>query len=145
MKHRPLLFGVAAICALCVTTVALAQIAPGDTGAGIKRGVHSMNNSGEVGTVTLFNRANGNKTLVVIELAGEPNGRQQPASLHRGKECDAVTPEPAYALSPAINGVSRTLVEAPEAKLLSGNYVAVVHAADNKMEQYVSCGPLYPS
>lgn len=100
MKHRPPLLGIVALCALCASTVALAQIAPGDTGSGIKRGLHSMNNSGEVGTVTLFNRSGGNKTLVVVELAGEANGRQQPASIHRGKECDDVTPAPAYPLSP---------------------------------------------
>ena len=99
MKHRPPFLGIAALCALCVTTAAIAQIAPGDTGAGIQRGMHSVNNSGEVGTVTLFARAGGAKTLVVIELAGEPNGRHQPASLHRGKACDDVTPEPAYPLS----------------------------------------------
>ena len=145
MKHRLSFLGVAALCALCVTTAAIAQIAPGDTGAGVKRGVKSMNNSGEVGTVTLFNRANGTKTLVVIEITGQPNGRQQPASLHRGKDCEDVTPSPAYPLSPTVNGVSRTLVEAPEAKLLSGNYVAIVHAADNKLDQFVSCGQLYSS
>jgi hypothetical protein len=145
MKHRPPFLGIAAFCALCVTTAAVAQIAPGDTGAGIKRGMHSMNNSGEVGTVTLFNRGSGSKTLVVIELAGEPNGRHQPASIHRAKACDDVTNEPSYPLSPTINGVSRTLVEAPEAKLLSGNYVVVVHAADNHLEQFVSCGQLYQS
>jgi hypothetical protein len=145
MKHRPPFLGIAAFCALCVTTAAVAQIAPGDTGAGVKRGMHSVNNSGEVGTVTLFARAGGAKTLVVIEVAGEPGGRHQPASIHRGKACDDVTTEPAYPLSPTINGVSRTLVEAPEAKLLSGNYVTIVHAADNRMDQFVSCGQLYAS
>jgi len=145
MKHRLPFLGLAALLALSAITAAVAQIAPGDTGAGVKRGMHSMNNSGEVGTVTLFTRGAGAKTLVVVELAGEPGGRHQPASIHRGKACDEVTPEPAYPLSPTVNGVSRTLVEAPEAKLLSGNYVVIVHAADDRMGQYVSCGQLYAS
>jgi hypothetical protein len=145
MKHRLPFLGIAALSALCVTTAAIAQIAPGDTGAGVQRGVHSMNNSGEVGTVTLFNRANGAKTLVVIDLHGVPAGRHQPASVHRGKACDDVTSAPAYPLSPVVNGVSRTLVEAAEAKLLSGNYVVIVHAADDKLDQYVACGQLYSS
>ena len=108
-------------------------------------GVSGLLGLGLIGTVTLFTRGAGAKTLVVVELAGEPGGRHQPASIHRGKACDEVTPEPAYPLSPTVNGVSRTLVEAPEAKLLSGNYVVIVHAADDRMGQYVSCGQLYAS
>jgi hypothetical protein len=145
MKNRTQLLGIAVLSTLCVATAAMAQIAPGDTGAGVKRGLQQMNNSGEAGTITLFNRANGNTTLVGIQLTGEANGRTQPAHIFRGKDCDSVSGPPAYNLSPAVNGVSRTLVEAAEAKLLSGNYVAVVHAADNKMDQFVSCGQLYQS
>ncbi|HMD02238.1 MAG TPA: hypothetical protein VKG44_04650 [Candidatus Baltobacteraceae bacterium] len=143
MNYRSPLAGMVLASALCIGTVALAQVTPGDPGAGTQRGLQEMNNSGEPGTITLFTRNNGAKTLVVVELRGEPHARSQPAHVYRGKACDDISPAPAYSLAPVVNGVSRTLVEVPEAKLLSGNYVVVVHAADNKLDQYVSCGLLY--
>jgi hypothetical protein len=101
-----------------------------------------QNNSGETGTVTLFRRGP-SKTLVVLNIQSEPPGRQQPAHIHRGKECSAIDPKPAYGLAPVINGVSRTLVDAPKDKLLSGNYVVNVHASSDNLGHYVSCGELY--
>jgi hypothetical protein len=132
-------------CCALVTSAALAQIAPGDTGAGVQRGLQQMNNSGEPGTVTLFSRKHGTETLVVIQVATEATGRTRPASIRRGKDCTDVAAQPAYPLAPVVDRTSRTLVEAPESKLLSGNYVLVVHAADNHLEQFTACGQLYQS
>ncbi len=127
---------------LALPVAGLSQIGPTDSGAGTKLGLAEQNNSGEVGTVTLFSRGPSN-TLVVIRLAQEPAGRQQPAHIHRGHSCAAIDPKPAYGLAPVIDGLSKTLVNAPESKLLSGNYVVNVHASSINMGRYVSCGELY--
>jgi hypothetical protein len=120
---------------------ARAQIAPDDTGAGIKRGIQEQNNSGQVGTVTLFRR--GESTLVVLELHSVPAGRREPAHIHRGQECDSIDPKPAFGLAPVVNGVSRTIVHYPEDKLLSGNYSVNVHVSETNLAHYVACGHLY--
>jgi hypothetical protein len=78
-----------------------------------------------------------------LHLASEPPGRAQPARIHRGRSCATLDPKPAYGLAPAINGLSRTLVQAPEGKLLSGNYVVNVRASDDRVGHDVSCGELY--
>jgi hypothetical protein len=120
---------------------AQAQIAPDDTGAGTKRGIQEVNNSGQVGTVTLFRR--GESTLVVIELHSVPAGHREPAHIHRGRDCDNLDPKPAFGLAPVVNGTSRTIVQYPEDKLLSGNYSVNVHASDKDLSHYVACGHLY--
>jgi hypothetical protein len=132
----------ALVAAIALGRPALSQISPTDTGAGTKLGMSQQNNSGETGTVTLFRRGP-SKTLVVLNIQSEPPGRQQPAHIHRGKECSAIDPKPAYGLAPVINGVSKTIVDAPKDKLLSGNYVVNVHASSQNIGHYVSCGELY--
>jgi len=131
----------AATIAFALPVVAIAQIDPDDAGAGTKLGMAQQNNSGQPGTVTLFTR--GKNTLVVIALTGESQGRNEPAHIHRGKDCDSLDPKPAFGLAPVINGVSRTLVKAPESRLLSGNYVVNVHSSAQNITHYVSCGELY--
>ena len=134
----------------------LAQIAPGDTGAGVERGVQQLDQSGQVGTVTLFN--SGATTRVVLNIKGVPSGRVESAHIHRGKGCDPgqVDPKPVYPLSNVSNGQSSTVVHATEDKLLSGNYVVIVHAGNmsemhgmmmssKAAEKYMACGYLYRS
>ncbi len=140
MRTRP--FALAAALALVVfPALASAQIDPDDSGSGTKRGMAQQNNSGQPGTVTLFSR--GASTLVVINLTGQSRGYIEPAHIHRGHDCDSLDPKPAFGLAPVVNGVSRTLVKAPEARLLSGNYVVNVHASAQNIKRYVSCGELY--
>jgi hypothetical protein len=139
----------------------LAQIAPGDTGAGIRRGMQDMNFSGQVGSVTLYNRSSGNGTLVVIEVQGQPSGKIESASIQRGKDCNSVDPNPVWMLNDVSNGRSATPINAAESKLLSGNYVVIVHAGNAQMPsgmhgnmsapqsdkarwQPALCGHLYP-
>jgi hypothetical protein len=142
MTIRSLALGIAMAAAFgSSATGAFAQIAPDDTGAGTKRGMQEVNNSGQVGTVTLFHR--GQSTLVVIELHSVPAGHREPAHIHRGQSCDNIDPKPAFGLAPVVNGVSRTIVHYPEDKLLSGNYSVNVHASDSNLGHYVSCGHLY--
>jgi hypothetical protein len=134
--------GAALLGTLAFGAAARAQIAPDDSGTGTKLGVQQQNNSGEVGEVTLFHRGAGS-TLVVLHIMSEPDGRQQPAHIHRGHDCASLDPKPAYALAPVVNGWSKTLVQAPEDKLLSGNYVVNVHASPQNMGRYVACGELH--
>jgi hypothetical protein len=128
MSFRSLVLAAAGVATFGSASVARAQIDPDDTGLGTKLGMAEMNNSGEVGTVTLFDRGR-NTTLVVLQLASEPPGRAQRAQIQRGRSCATREPRPAYGLAPAVDGLSRTLVQAPEGKLLSGNYVVAVSAA----------------
>jgi hypothetical protein len=134
---------VAALVAVLLTTaVAVAQVTPGDPGAGTQLGVQEVNNSGQVGTVTLFNR--GASTNVVVELMGTPAGRVQSVRLYRGHSCDDFLPGgPAYFLNDMKNGASRSSVKLPEAKLLSGNYNVVVFSSNAAGARATACGHLY--
>jgi len=134
----------AALIALALTTsAALAQSYPGDTGAGVQRGIQQLNNSGEIGTVTLFGAGTG--THVVVELHGTP-GRAQAVKLVRGASCDDLAGgTPAYVLSDVANGHSATLVKATVNKLLSGNYNVVVLASNRANARASACGHLYAS
>ena len=120
--------------------VATAQIAPGDSGLGVRLGIHTQNNSGEVGDVTLFARG-ANRTLVVLNVQGAPPF-PQPAHIHRGK-CDNLNPVPAYPLNNVVRGRSVTMVNVSEARLLSGNYSVNVHRSTSNLKLYVACGELY--
>lgn len=142
MTFRSLVLAAAGVATLGSASAALGQIDPDDTGLGTKLGMQEMNNSGEVGTVTLYGRSR-ETTLVVLRLDSEPPGRAQPAHIQRGRSCATRDPRPAFALAPAVAGLSRTLVQAPERKLLSGNYVVNVRASDRRPWHDVACGELY--
>lgn len=142
MNFRTLAASLALAGALGASPVAaFAQISPGDSGAGTQLGMQQLNNSGEIGTVTLY--GHGAKTQVVIDLKGEPAGRSQPAHIHRGHDCASINPKPTYALKNVVNGHSSTLVNAPMARLLSGNYAVNVHLSPQNIPHYVACGALY--
>jgi hypothetical protein len=138
---RSIAFALGFLGALSFTAAgAFAQLDPDDMGLGTKLGMQEENNSGQVGTVMLFQR--GSRTLVDVRVVDEPRGRREPAHIHRGKDCDSLDPKPAFGLAPVVNGHSRTLVDYPQSRLLSGNYVVNVHSASN-LAVYVSCGQLY--
>jgi hypothetical protein len=133
----------AALAAALLTTTAAAygQSYPGDPGAGEQRGIEQVNNSGQVGTVTLFRR--GAKTRVVVELKGTPFGRAQSVRIYRGPSCDDLAPKPQYFLSDMRNGGSISTVDAPEDKLLSGNYNVVAFSSNQANARATACGHLY--
>jgi hypothetical protein len=143
MSFRSLGFALALAAMICSAGAAQAQIAPGDTGAGVQLGMLEQNNSGQVGDVTLFPR--GNSTLVVIHVHSEPAGHREPAHIHRGQDtmCADINPKPYIVLADVVNGTSRTLVQMPIARLLSGNYDVNVHISAKDIPHYVSCGHLY--
>ena len=141
MKFRPLVAALALAAATGAGMLtASAQMAPGDSGAGTQLGMQQQNNSGEIGTVTLYRH--GSKTQVVLDLKGAP-AHAQPAHIHRGHSCDAIDPKPTFPLANVVNGKSSTLVPMSEEKLLSGNYAVNVHASPQNIPHYVSCGALY--
>lgn len=121
---------------------ARAQIDPNDPlGLGIQRGIQELNNSGQVGTVTLFHR--GEKTFVDVAMHGVPSGKIERVGLYRIGSCSfspGVTP--AYALEDLRNARSRTLVHAPVDKLVSGNYSVVVRS-QLQPDHLFACGQLY--
>jgi hypothetical protein len=130
--------------ALLATAGASAQPSPDDPGLGVERGIEQVNNSGQVGTVTLFNR--GAATSVAVDLKGTEPGRVQSVRLYRGPSCDDLgTSGPAYFLSDMRNGRSVSSVKAPESKLLSGNYNVVVFSANTAGARATACGHLYAS
>jgi hypothetical protein len=127
--------------ALLTTTAAFGQSYPGDPGTGEQRGIEQVNNSGQVGTVTLFRRDA--KTRVVVELHGTPAGRAQSVRIYRGPSCDDLGSKPQYYLTDMRNGASVSTVSAPEDKLLSGNYNVVIFSANQAGARATACGHLY--
>src|SRR5579884_1258239 len=98
--------------------------------------LQAMNGSGENGTATFT--AQGDKTLVVIELSNGTSARQ-PSHLHLGI-CDDYTPRPAYGLSDVVNGKSRTLLSAPFEKLVNGSMIVNVHHSYDDIATQSACG-----
>jgi hypothetical protein len=131
----------ALVAALLTTAAAAAQPYPGDTGAGEQRGIEQLNNSGQVGTATLFRR--GSSTRVVVELHGIDPGRVQSVRVYRGSSCDDLAGKPQYFLTDMRGGRSLSTVNAPEEKLLSGNYNVVVFSSNQAGARSTACGHLY--
>jgi hypothetical protein len=135
-------FVAAVAAALLTTAAASAQSYPGDPGVGTERGIEQVNNSGQVGTVTLFNA--GASTRAVVVLHGTSPGRAQSVRIYRGASCEDFGPgQPAYFLNDMTNGASRSVVKAAEDKLLSGNYNVVVFASNAAGARATACGHLY--
>jgi hypothetical protein len=143
MKFFAALFGAT----LMTTTLAVAQPIPhGDGpggvpfGAGTQRGLQALNNSGQTGFVTLFNR--GARTGVVVQV-DSTHGRVERAIIVRGNSCDTISNTVAAELEDLHGGISRTFVPMTQAKLLSGNYLTVVMSNTGPGARPVSCGELY--
>lgn len=135
-------FAAALALALLTTTVASAQSSPDDPGLGTERGIEQVNNSGQVGTVTLFHR--GAATSVVVDLKGTDPSRVQSVRIYRGKSCEEFDPgPPVYFLHDMRNGRSVSSVKVAEEKLLSGNYNVVVFSSNTKGAGATACGHLY--
>jgi hypothetical protein len=126
--------------ALLTTAVASAQSYPGDPGVGSQRGVEQLNNSGQVGTVTLYSRPPNTRIAVVIEGT---NGRVESVRIYRGPSCDDLATTPIYQLTNLKGGFSSSTVKSPEATLLSGNYNVVLFSSTAPGARAVACGHLY--
>jgi hypothetical protein len=122
--------------AVSLTGGALAQGYPGDAGAGIRRGIQELNNSGQIGWITLQNR--GNRTLVDIDMHGT-GARIESATIRRGKSCGDVT-SAAWRLHNVVRDRSSTIIDAPIAKVLAGNYTVILY---RDSAHAVACGHLF--
>jgi hypothetical protein len=142
--------GLAAAIILLASAPAVAQLsqaqggvaAQGDVapGAGIQRGVGSMNESGENGFITLFGA--GAETRIVVDVHGmQPLGTQAVA-IQRGKSCAAIEPGIVAQSGALVHGVSRGSVPLSTDALMSGNYVAVIYSSTAPGAQIVACGHL---
>jgi hypothetical protein len=131
----------AAALALGCAGTALAQMAPDDTGAGEKRGIEELNQSGEVGTVTLFGHGP-KQTMVVLNVQQAPP-HPQPAAIQRARSCNQIQPQIAWPLHDLVAGHSVTIVNASLDRLLSGNYATVVRTSRSAGAAYLNCGHLY--
>jgi hypothetical protein len=126
--------------AITAISLSLGGSASAQQDLGTRLGVMSLNNSGQIGDVTLYKR--GPKTLVRIVMHGA-GARVEPIAIHRGSDCDTLQMPAAYKLSDLKGERSSTLVDAPAAKLLSGNYNVVVFSSSPGSTHMVACSHLY--
>jgi hypothetical protein len=137
------MLGLVAAALILSSAPAIAQAPPGGVplGAGLQRGVMSLNNSGQTGFVTLFEH--GKMTHVVTSLEGTLPGRKQTVAIQRGKTCDAITNGIVARSADMVHGMSRGDVMMAQSRLLSGNYVVVVYSNNTPGARPVACGQLY--
>lgn len=118
-----------------VTAPALAQTALDQTLKGVVRGIESQNTSGQVGEV-LF-RDNG----VVVDIKGT-GGKPEAVTINRGFQCSDQPGVVVARLGTLSNGTLTAPVSLSSDRLLSGNYLIVVHNNDAN-SRAVACGQLY--
>jgi Cu/Zn superoxide dismutase len=109
-----------------------------DEGGSVTVDLAEQNSSGESGTATLT--ADGEQTVVVIELTGAPADTPQPAHIHSGT-C-AELGDVVYPLTNVEGGASETTVAAPLADLQAAAYAINVHESEEAIQNYVACGDL---
>jgi hypothetical protein len=100
--------------------------------------IAEQNGSGESGTATLT--ADGEQTVVVIELTGAPADTPQPAHIHSGT-C-AELGDVVHPLTNVEGGASETTVVAPLADLQTGDFAINVHESEEAIQNYVACGDI---
>ena len=97
-----------------------------------------QNASGEKGTVTLTPQ--GDKTQVVIKLAGAPSAAQ-PAHIHDGS-CANLDPKPRVPLQNVVDGASTTTLDMKLADVVGKGGAVNVHKSAADLKTYVACGDL---
>lgn len=131
------------IAALLTTAAASAQSYPDAHPGGHQLGMQQVNNSGQVGTVTLYDH--GAQTLVVVNAKGT-GGRTQAVRIYRGHDCDTdIASKPEAFLNDLKGGSSISTVKLGYSRLTSGNYNVLVFSSTQKGARAVSCGHLYAS
>lgn len=98
------------------------------------------NNSGQSGTVTLTDLGGG-KTMVQVNVTGEPAGAIQPLHIHEG-QCGPTLARLAYNLQDLVEGKSETTIDASITSLTTeGFYFAInSHKSQKEYHIYVLCG-----
>jgi len=95
-----------------------------------------QNSSGESSTATLT--ADGEQTVVMIELTGAPADTPQSAHIHSGT-C-AELGDVVHPLANVEGGASETTVDAPLADLQGAAFAINVHESEEAIQNYVACG-----
>jgi membrane peptidoglycan carboxypeptidase len=114
---------------------ALAQTALDQNLNGIVRGIESQNTSAQVGEV-MFNSNN-----LVVDVKGTGN-KAEAVTINRGFQCSD-QPGPVFAvLGMLSNGHLAARASISRDRLLSGNYLVVVHN-NGAHSRAVACGQLY--
>lgn len=94
------------------------------------------NNSGETGTATLMDGAQG----LVVKVRLEGGSEAQPMHIHKGT-CDKLDPKPEYPLKTVIKGESETTIpKLTIADLEKAPYAINVHKSTSDIATYVACG-----
>ncbi|MEO6835286.1 MAG: hypothetical protein ABI231_05195 [Candidatus Tumulicola sp.] len=101
--------------------------------------LNPQNSSGETGTATLTQEADG--VQVVIALQNAPAG-PQPAHIHPGA-CSDLNPAPLYPLTSVAGGNSTTLIKGATIDGLLKQQSAInVHKSTTDLATYVACGDI---
>lgn len=123
-----------ALLAAVVATAGLSYAAAPQT---VTVQMKALNKSGENGTATLTQLANGVK--VEVSITGAPK-TAQPTHIHPGT-CTKLNPSPEAPLSPLENGKSVTVLSGKKLSDFAGGKFAInVHKSSNDLATYVSCG-----
>ena len=99
----------------------------------------AQNASGESGTATLTPR--GDKTQVVIKLAGAADATPQPAHIHDGS-CAKLDPKPRVPLQNVVGGNSTTTLDMKLDDVMSKGGAINVHKSAADLKTYVACGDM---
>jgi hypothetical protein len=124
-------------CVASLLAVLAACTAPGATRS---LTLHTLNDSGVSGTVTLTAVGSGTTRVVVdVNPAGHPN---MPAHIHPGT-CGALTPQPEFPLQNIVNGRSTTDIIVPLDDLFADAVALNIHASNEEMQTYTACVDLH--
>jgi hypothetical protein len=97
----------------------------------------AQNGSGEAGTATLLQKADGVEVIITLANAGTA---AQPAHIHEGT-CAKLNLAPKYPLNNVVNGTSTTTVHGVTiADLLKSPVAINVHKSADDLKTYVACG-----
>ncbi len=128
---RNLLLGAALVATLSASAIAHAP-------QSITIKMKALNGSGENGTATLTQQADG--LHVVVDLTNAPKDVPQPTHIHIGT-CGNINKAPEYPLKNTVNGQATTVVPGVKlSDLTSGSYAVNVHKSGDDLGTYVSCG-----
>ena len=101
--------------------------------------MNAQNGSGESGTATLTQTADG--VQVVISISNG-SAAAQPAHVHPGT-CVNLNPAPQYPLTSVQSGKSTTVIKGVTLQqLTSGTFAINVHKSTSDLGTYVSCGDI---
>lgn len=107
-------------------------------GEPVKVLLDAENSSGETGTATLADLGNG-KTMVGVEINGEPDGASQPMHIHVG-QCGPTLGKVAFPLTNLEKGKSSTTIDTALDALMTGGFAINGHKSAQEISVYTFCG-----